>query len=260
MRLHARKTQGYSLIEIMVVLAIFGILSVVGVSMLGNRQASSVRSLLDELEGALTNARGVAAATGRDVAVETWGTWAAGAPAVMAYGDASLTPNAADATDRLATTATKLLASQAADPAVAFSQTVAVPFHFLPNDPNQSRACIVVATVDATSWTTAMKPTASGATNQDITGVVPFGAGQSMAGIVADANNLFQSVPRSVVVSGSNQRFTSNFIIQIVGTSPSAGALPGSPMGLLVVLANGASIYKFYNPGAREGDGRWRRI
>jgi hypothetical protein len=45
-----------------------------------------------------------------------------------------------------------------------------------------------------------------------------------------------------------------------VGTSPDAGALPGSPMGLIVVLANGSSVYKFYNPGAREGDGQWRRL
>jgi len=260
MSLHARRTQGYSLIEILVVLAIFGILSVVGVSMLGNRQGSSVRSLLDELEGALNNARVLASATGRDVAVETWGTWAAGAPAVMAYGDSSLVPSAAEPANRLFNTANDLLASKPANPAVPFSQTVAVPFHFLPNDPNQSRATVVVATVDATSWTTAMKATSSGATNEDITTVVPFQAGQSMAGMVTDANNLFQSAARWVVVSGTNQRFTSNFIIQIVGTSPSAGALPGSPMGLIVVLSNGASIYKFYNPGAREGDGKWRRI
>jgi hypothetical protein len=31
-------------------------------------------------------------------------------------------------------------------------------------------------------------------------------------------------------------------------------------MGLIVVLANGSSIYKFYNPGVLEGDGLWRRI
>jgi len=31
-------------------------------------------------------------------------------------------------------------------------------------------------------------------------------------------------------------------------------------MGLLVVPQNGAAIFKFYNPGARDGDGKWRRI
>jgi hypothetical protein len=34
----------------------------------------------------------------------------------------------------------------------------------------------------------------------------------------------------------------------------------GSPMGLIVVLANGATIYKFYNPGVLEGNGKWRKI
>jgi len=31
-------------------------------------------------------------------------------------------------------------------------------------------------------------------------------------------------------------------------------------MGLIVVLANGAEIFKFYNPGVLEGNGQWRRI
>jgi prepilin-type N-terminal cleavage/methylation domain-containing protein len=260
MSLHARKAQGYSMVEILVVLAIFGILSIVGVSMIGNRQGASVRSLLDELEGALTNARMEATSTGRDVAIETWGTWSSAAPLVIAYGDASLLPNGTVVTDNLYGTANRLLAGTAPDPTVAYSQTVAVPFHFLSADVTQSRACVVVATVDTTDWSTAMNALPSGAVNTLITSVDPFKSGDAMYGLVQASNSLFQSATNYVVVSGSSQRFTSNFIIQVVGTSPSAGALPGSPMGLIVVLANGASIYKFYNPGVREGDGKWRRI
>jgi hypothetical protein len=218
-----------------------------------------VRSLLDEVEGALTNARQAATATGRDVAIETWGTWSAAAPLVMAYGDASLLPPTS-ATDQIAATANNLLAGAAANPAVPYSLTVAIPFHYLPADMTQARACIVVGTVDTTDWAMAMTPLASGAANQDITTLDPFKAGDTMAGMVAPANNLFQSAATQAVISGSSQRFNTNFIIQIVGVSPSAGALPGSPMGLIVVLANGASIYKFYNPGVLEGDGKWRRI
>jgi len=48
--------------------------------------------------------------------------------------------------------------------------------------------------------------------------------------------------------------------LQVVGTSPSAGPLPGSPMGILVVQANGATVIKFYNPGVLEGDGQWRKL
>jgi len=62
------------------------------------------------------------------------------------------------------------------------------------------------------------------------------------------------------VINGSSKRFLSAFIIPIVGTTSSGGAVPGAPMGLIVVLDNGASIFKFYNPGARDGDGIWRRI
>jgi len=259
---HVRSSRGYSLIEVLMVLAIFAVLAVVGVSMIGNRRAASVRSLLDEVEGALTNARQAATATGRDVAIETWGTWSAGAPLVMAYGDASLLPTLTplQPVDYLKATANQLLAGGAPNPAIPFSQTVAIPFHFLPADMTQSRACIVVGTVDTTDWAMAMTPLASGAANQDINTVDPFKAGDTMNGMVTPANNLFQSAATQAVVSGTNQRFNTNFIIQIVGISPNAGALPGSPMGLIVVLANGSSIYKFYNPGVLEGDGKWRRI
>lgn len=255
MRRNARTTRGYSLIEILVVLAIFGILSVVGVSMLGNRQGASVRSLLDEMEGTLNSARKAAYATGRDVAVDNWGTWSTAAPLVVAMGDASLLD------DQIQAAANKLLTSQAVDATINYTQTVSVPFRFLPNDPNHARACIVVATADTTNWATAMTALGSGAANQDINSVDPFKAGETMNGLVTSANNFFKSggIQRTVI-SGNTQRFTSNFIIQIVGTSPSAGALPGSPMGLIVALANGTSIYKFYNPGVREGDGKWRRI
>jgi len=37
--------------------------------------------------------------------------------------------------------------------------------------------------------------------------------------------------------------------------------MAGGPMGLLVVQGNGATVYKFYNPGILGGgDGTWRRI
>jgi hypothetical protein len=178
----------------------------------------------------------------------------------MAYGDASLVPSATQPIDQLAAAANKLLAGAAPDPTVAYSQTAAIPFHYLAADMTQARACIVVATVDTTDWAMAMTPLASGAVNQDITTLDPFKAGDIMSGMVTAGNNLFQSAATQAVISGGSQRFNTNFIIQIVGVSPSAGALPGSPMGLIVVLANGASIYKFYNPGVLEGDGKWRRI
>jgi len=45
-----------------------------------------------------------------------------------------------------------------------------------------------------------------------------------------------------------------------VAQAPNGLVLAGGAMGLLVVQANGNSIYKFYNPGVLHGDGKWRRI
>jgi prepilin-type N-terminal cleavage/methylation domain-containing protein len=240
---------GYSLVELLVVLAIVGILATVGVTMIGNRQSGSVRALLDELEGALNNAQQATAATGGDVAIVTWGNWSAATPLMMAHGNALQT----DA--QIVTAATDLLASL---PHVdVLGQTVAVPFRFLPNDTIQSRAQIVA--IASPQWTNVMLPTAAGTTNQDINSVPPFNVGP-MVGVVVDANTLFQGALSRNVISGVNKRFTNTFIIPIVGTTTGGGALPGGPMGMIVVLANGSSVYKFYNPGARDSDGQWRRL
>jgi hypothetical protein len=206
------------------------------------------------LEGALTNAHQAAVATGRDVAIVTWGTWDAGTLR-LAHG------NAVQADALIVTAATDLLASL---PHVdVLGATVAVPFRFLPNDTIQTRARVV--TLGSAQWTNVMLATAAGTTNEDINGVAPFLAGP-MVGVLVDGptSNLFQlelsATPRRNVISGANKRFTTTFIIPIVGTTSSGGALPGGPMGMIVVLANGGTIYKFYNPGARNSDGRWRRL
>jgi hypothetical protein len=64
----------------------------------------------------------------------------------------------------------------------------------------------------------------------------------------------------SVTISGSNKRFNNSFIIEVVSTTTSGYAVPGGAMGLIVVLNNGATVYKFYNSGVNNGDGQWRRI
>lgn len=257
MATYSQKEKGFSLTELLVVLAIIGILSVVGVTMIGNRKAGSVRALMDELEGSLSNAHKAAVATGSDVAIINWGTWGAGANRlVIAHGDARISD--AD----LKTTATNLLVGTLPPATLAFGQTVAVPFHFQPNVASNERARIVLG--GSTDWNDAMQPLPSGAVNQDITTVTPFKAGEAMAGLVNDANNFFNGdrslVTNRTILSGSNKRFNTSFVIGVVGTSPNAGVAPGSPMGLIVVLANGATIYRFYNPGIRDGDGQWRRI
>ena len=261
---------GYSLVELLVVLAIVGILAIAGVTMIGNRQSGAVRGLLDELEGALTNARQAAVATGRDVEIVTGGTWDAGTPFRRAHVDGVgpiIFPDSKiqKQVDYLLDTVTNppltLADVPLAPPGVNLAGSVAVPFRFIPNDAIQSRARIV--RLDSGQWSSVMLPTAAGPANQLITTVAPFNAGPMSVGVYLEANDLFPfdgNVKRGVTISGSSKRFNTTFIIPVVGTTSSGGALPGGPMGLIVVLANGGTIYKFYNPGARDSDGRWRRI
>jgi prepilin-type N-terminal cleavage/methylation domain-containing protein len=246
-----RQDSGFTLIELLVVVAIMGILAVVGVNMIGNRRAAAVRSLMDEVEGALNNARQAAAATGKDQAVISYGNWTQANPLVLAYGNGTL------GTGAIETDATNQLAG-----VVTAGSSVVVAFHYLPNDTIHSRARMVLS--GSTDWATAMTATASGAVNTDITGLDPFLAGDPMntlAGAVAAGTPTLTGAPITcATISGSSQRFMNSMIIEIVGTSPDNGPIPGGPMGLLVVLANGSTVYKFYNPGVLEGNGQWRKL
>jgi len=258
--LPSRHERGYSLVELLLVLAIMGILAGLGVSMLGNRAGSGVRGLTDTLEGCLAEAHRATSASGRDMSIVTWGTWDPAAPLALAYGDAALT------NVQIQTTAQGLMASPVilANPAtLPYSQTVAVPFSFSSRgttDPVLRSAHIALA--NSGDWGTAMQALASGQQNQDITTVTPFGAGQIFNGVVTDANNLFSAAGavNQTLISGFTRRFTTPFIIEIVAQAPNGLVLAGGAMGLLVVQANGNSIYKFYNPGVLHGDGKWRRI
>lgn len=269
-RLRRPAASGYSLIELLVVLAIVGILAIAGVTMIGNRQSGAVRGLLDEVEGALSNAHQTAVATGRDVEIVTWGTWDAGTPFRMAHvdgvgpvilPDGTITNQAEFLLDPVHNAAPAPPAVPPAPPGVNLLGSVAVPFRFMPNDTIQSRARIV--RLDSGQWTSVLLPTAAGTANESLTTVAPFNLGPMSTGVLTDTADLFPfqgAVNRGVTISGSSKRFNTTFIIPVVGTTSSGGALPGGPMGLIVVLANGGTIYKFYNPGARDSDGRWRRL
>jgi type II secretory pathway pseudopilin PulG len=248
-------------------LVIVGILAVVGISMLGNRQASAVRGLLDNLEGSLTNAHRAAVAMGRDIALDNWGNWTTANPLTLAYGDTALTPT------QIQTVAMGLLKVPPVLPSntvLPYSQTVAVPFFYQTADVIESRAC--VATAGSGAWGVAMRKASNGRTNQDITKVPPFTTSPSfialVPGFASDGGNLINGTTQNLcngelqrqVISGFSQRFNSTFVIEVVGCTSVGAVLPGTAMGLIVVQANSSTIYKFYNPGALNGDGQWRRI
>ncbi|HEX9080661.1 MAG TPA: prepilin-type N-terminal cleavage/methylation domain-containing protein [Holophagaceae bacterium] len=80
-----RSAQGYTLIELLVVLVIVGVLAIASVQMIGNRPASSVRSLMDELEGVIAAAHKSTTSTLGDITLTASGNWTAATPATLTY-------------------------------------------------------------------------------------------------------------------------------------------------------------------------------
>ena len=220
------------------VLVIIGVLMAVGLSRMGSRTTGSVRSVLDELEGTLAAAHKRCVATGKDVTVVVSGNWTAASPFMLAYGDAT------DASGG-SVSASTILANGATD---------AEAFRYRATSADHLRAGIVVA--GSTWWGTA----ATG--NATLGSVVPFSDSSSaFASLVSDPGSDASNLSRmgSVTISGISKRFTSPFCLAVVGIR-NGEPITAGPMGLIVVLNNGATVYKFYNPGAGEGSNQWRRL
>ena len=255
----ANPQKGFSLIELLVVLAIVGVLAIAGISMMGNRTGGAVRSILDELEGSLLDAHKFAVATGRDVTIRTRGNWTPGTPLVMIRGDATISASAPAQWDNIfndlrdghpdlpTTDKTALTANQISSLSLSFrlnSTATSVAREHM-------NAGIAVA---GSAWWA----NAQGA-NENIATVEPFLSDAGFKAAITAQNLLFRNDKNNTEISGANKRFNTTFIIPVVGIS-GGNAIPGGAMGLIVVQNNGATIYKFYNPGVRDGDGKWRRI
>jgi hypothetical protein len=83
-----------------------------------------------------------------------------------------------------------------------------------------------------------------------------------MKSVLSDENNFCAGNDIShLIIHGSTKRFSRTFFIKVIATNSAGNAAANGPMGLLVLLENSASVFKFYNPGSDGGgDGKWRRI
>ena len=240
----SRPTQGFSLIELLIVLAILGVLTYAGASSISNQRGVAVRVMLDELEGSLLDAQRMAVNSGRDVAITSWGSVDVPSTMGLARGDSSL--SAAN----IQATCTQIIASKL--PTTDLGKSVA-PLYVYTNGREARNAGIAMA--GSTWWAHA----SSG--NDPMTSVYPFKTDPTFVDAMTDSANLFQQGPAATMatISGLSGRFNGSFSIQVVGLrtgQPQAGAA----QGMLIVLNGGAAIYKFYNPGIDQNDGKWRRI
>jgi prepilin-type N-terminal cleavage/methylation domain-containing protein len=230
-----RGNGGYSLIELMVVLAILGVLTMVSIFMLGDKKGNSVRSVLDELEGTLMNARQTAVLTSRDVYISTNGDWIAG----TAILDARALNTAAVSTPLVAA---DWLAGQDPKRLGASSECFRTLY---PKDPNHQRAGVDCRA----GWYSTARGSFA-----DLATVAPVSGDANM--VAAMNNPLFNGSSNYVVLNGLTRRFETGFSIVVVGLS-SGTTSGGAPIGVLIAPARTGAIYKFYKAGNSTS---WRRL
>lgn len=211
---------GFSLVEMLVVLAIVGILALVGVNTIGDRRAAAVKGVMNEIEGVLLSAERNAVATGSNITLEASGQWADGTLKI----DGRRT-DPTDATKRLGSTAE------------VFSSQV-----------KSNSRDHWSAGVDTGGGYASARGTAP------LLDSIPPGNQEPLKSALG--NNLCVGTKQTAVVDGLTKRFTTGFCI-VVTALRNGQTVANGAVGVLVVPANTATILKFYKS---EGDTQWRRI
>lgn len=219
----ARDQGGYSLTEMLVVLAIIGILAIVGVSTLGDRKSNAVRTVMDEVEGVLQGAQQTCAVSAVDIPLSAYGTWtSSGSPLTLDGRRISGTSYPADATAGMNTARIG-----------ATSEVFVSRF-------TSSRSHMSAAVVSDPSW---ISNALGGAPN--LATVPPCDSEPFKSAL---ANPLFANgSPNMIRINGMTKRFEAGFYVAVVGLAegyPSSD----SAVGYLVVPANSSTVYRFYKP------------
>ena len=236
-----RRCRGYSLIELLVVLAIVGALAWVGALSFRPNSTDAVRSEMAEIEGVLTNAQNAADLSTQDIYVSTTGNWIDGSFILDARPFVTTGTNAVSSPPSTTTTPPQ------ATPGNTTYRIGAVSECFRSLYPQHARVDLS-AGVDTTTWY-----------GTALNGAGPL-AGTPVANLanfaLALGNPLCTGVLNSVVMNRANRQFNTGFYIAVVGLSGGA-PIPGGPVGVIVVPAGSANVYKFFKP---NGSNTWGRL
>lgn len=238
MRPAGGKNRGFSMIELLAVLAIVGVLAYYGVAMVRPRSSDSVRSVMGELEGVLLNAQHTASLSSQDVYIASTGNWTDGTLKIDAR---PMVPTATTATPPVADLAPGNAATRLGSTSEIFAT------RYLQNQRDHMYAGIATTT----AWLTTSLGTATNLKD------LPLFATTAMAGFrTALGNPLCTGSFNYVVLNSISRSFDSGFCIVVVGMR-GGQPIPSGPVGIIAVPAGGANIYKYFKP---NGSNTWGRM
>lgn len=224
-----RRCHGYSLIELLIVMVIVTILATVGVLMIGDRRASAVRSVMDEMEGVIYNAQKASFASSRDIFISTQGNWA---DETLILDGRPLQPPPVTADPPVAA---DLVPGDDARRVGAGSECFRS--HAVRDRDHQSAGIVVNAGATA-GWYAAALGGAPG-----LASVAPISTQPDF--VAAIGNQIFIGAQQTFTVSGLSKRFPVGFSVIVVGLRNGA-PVPNGPVGILLVPRNSSTIYKYY--------------
>ena len=230
------RQRGYTMIELLVVLSIVGVLAMMAVASIRPSQSDAVRSIMITLEGQLANAQNASNMTTQDVYIAAQGDWTGAAGDVLTIDARTMGPGAANPPGT--TDITPLSATRNGSTSECFTSLY-----------SQNVRDHVNAGIDTSTWCA----TALGAA-PTLQSLSFFST--NTAFLAAMNNPLCQGPNLSwVVLSGISHTFLTGFCIVVVGLRNGHPVVSG-PIGMIVVPAGSANIYKYYKPNNSSVWGR----